>query len=490
MEQSVTGGKMDILQQPGSKNRILSAQQIQAVHEYVLSVMEDIGCKVECAEALDILGRIGCDVSDTARVKIPRQRVLEALEAAPDTIEVFDRDGNLAMVFKEDACYYGTGSDCNFTIDLTTGQRRLCEKQDIVNLTRFCDALENMDFVMSFGIANDTPDGTNFVHQYEAMLLNTSKPAIVTAHGRNDMETIIQMAAAAVGGVDKIQDQPPLILYTEPISPLVHTEMGVGKGLVCCEHGIPFIYIGSPMMGATSAVTIESTLVQTVAESLGGLVIFQNKTPGAKFIFGGDASVMDMKSTIFSYGSPELNILNAAFADMAHFYHLPFFCLAGATDAKGLDAQAGLEYALSVYNASLNGCNIIHDCGYLESGLTSSFESVLFSDELIDMVKFMLRRLNFDDHSVALDVIDKVGPGNHFLLEDHTYDNFKQNIYVPRYLDRKRFEEWQTAGSPGLRQQLNAKAREIFSKHQPRQLSGDIRSKIKTIIERHQPDEL
>jgi trimethylamine--corrinoid protein Co-methyltransferase len=481
---------MDILQQFGSKNRVLSNKQIHAAHEYVLRLMENIGCKVECEEAVDILGSIGCDVSNTARVKIPRKQVMEALDTAPSEIEIFDRNGNMAMVFKENACYYGTGSDCNFTIDLKTGERRLCVKKDIANLTHFCDALPNIDFVMSFGIANDAPDGTNFVHQYETMLLNTSKPAIVTAHGRNDMETIIKLAAAVAGGMDKIHNKPPLILYTEPISPLVHTEMGVGKGLVCCEYGIPFIYIGSPMMGATAAVTIESTLVQTVAESLAGLVIFQNKTPGAKFIFGGDASVMDMKSTIFSYGSPELNILNAALADMAHFYELPFFCLAGSTDAKVLDAQAGMEYAMSIYNATLNGCNIIHDCGYLESGLTSSFESVLFSDEIIGMVKFMLRQLNFDDQTVALDLIDKVGPGNNFLLEDHTYENFKQNLFMPRYLDRKRFEEWETEGSQELRQKLNRKAQEIVKQHQPKELSEDIRLRIKNIIEQHQPDSL
>ena len=235
-------------------------------------------------------------------------------------------------------------------------------------------------------------------------------------------------------------------------------------------------------------ISSESTLVQTVAESLAGLVIFQNKTPGAKFIFGGDASVMDMTSTIFSYGSPELNVLNAALADMAHFYDLPFFCLAGSTDAKVLDAQAGMEYAMSIYNATLNGCNIIHDCGYLESGSTSSFGSVLFSDEIIGMVKFMLRPLNFNDQNVALDLIDKVGPGNNFLLEDHTYENFKQNLYMPRFLDRKRFEEWETEGSQELRQSLNRRAQEIVKHHQPKGLSEDIRLKVKNIIERHQPD--
>jgi len=479
---------MDTYQRKGSKNRTLTQEQISQVNEYALRLLEETGCKVSCEEALEILGSAGCDVSDPERVKIPRKLVMEAVEAAPSKIEVFDRNGELAMVFKEDACYYGTGSDCNTTIDLESGARRLCMKEDVARLTRFCDALPNIDFVMSFGIANDAPKGGNFVHQYEAMLLNTTKPVIVTGHGRNDMKTMIEMAATAVGGIDKLKKRPPLILYSEPISPLVHTEMGVGKGLVCCDYGIPFIYIGSPMMGGTSPATLESTLVQAVAESLSGLVIFQQKQPGAKFIFGGDATIMDMRTTIFSYGSPELNVLNAGFADMAHFYGLPFFCIAGATDSKVLDAQAGFEYAMSLYTATLNGCNIIHDCGYLESGLTSSFESVLFADEMIGIIKYMLQPLNFTDEMVPLKVMDRVGPGGNFLVETHTAKHFKKTFCFPRFLDRNNFETWEHKGSKDLRATLNEHAKNILLNHQPEKLSKEVESAIGAIVAKHQPN--
>lgn len=479
---------MDIYQRQGSKNRMLSNEQILQVQEYVINLMENIGCKVECEEALDILGHAGCDIRDMNRVRIPRKLVMEALESSPKEIEVFNRNGELAMMLKEGNCYYGTGSDCNTTIDLESGERRLCMKDDVARLARFCDALLNINFVMSFGIANDVPRGSNFIHQYEAMLLNTTKPIIVTGYGRNDMRTMIEMAGSAIGGIDKIKNKPPLILYTEPVSPIVHTEMGVSKGLVCCEYGIPFIYIGSPMMGGTSPATIESTLVQTVAESLAGLVIFQKKQPGAKFIFGGDATVMDMKTSIFSYGSPELNILNAGLADMAHFYRLPFFCIAGSSDAMVLDAQSGFEYALSIYNSTLNGCNIIHDCGYLESGMTSSFESVLFSDEIIGWIKFMLQPLNFNDESVALQVIDNVGPGGNFIMEDHTYDNYMNTFYFPRSFNRKRFETWEEEGSRDICSILKEGAKAIINDHKPQKLPEEVKQTISAIVEKHRPD--
>ncbi len=473
---------------PINRNRILSNEQINQVNEYALRLMKEIGCKVDCDEALDILGRAGCDVSDPGRVKIPKQVLLKALEAAPRSIEVFDRNGEPALELKEGFCNYGTGSDCPTTIDLDTGKRRSCRKEDVGRLAKFCDALPNIDFVMSFGIANDAPRGANFVHQYEAMLMNTTKPIIVTGHGRNDMNTIIEMAAAAVGGLESLKKKPPLILYTEPLAPLVHTEMGVGKGLICCDYEIPFIYIGSPMLGASAPVTLEGILVQTVAESLAGLVIFQNKKPGAKFIFGGDATVMDMNTNIFRYGAPELNVLNQALADMAHFYKLPFFCIAGASDAKILDAQAGLESALSIYMATLNGCNIIHDCGYLEFGSTSSFESILFADEIIDMVKYMLRPLLFDDQTVALDLVEKVMAGSSFLMEDHTAENFKKTLWFPRFLNRDRFDAWASEGSKDLSRVLNERAYVIFENHQPQRLPAEIDQSISAIVSRHKPD--
>jgi len=475
-------------QRIGSEHRILKQNQIEDIHSYTLDLLERVGVWVQSKEALDILKDAGCDVSDDKRVKIPRDLVSEALEAAPEEIEVFNQKGELAMTLKRDVCYYGTGSDCPTHLDLHTGERRATTKKDVADLSLFCDALPNIDFVMSFGIANDSPKGGNFVHQYEAMLLNTDKPIIVTGHGRRDMKTMVDMAAVRAGGYKALRERPPLVLYSEPMSPLIQTEMGVSKGLVCSEYGIPFIYIGSPFMGGTGPTTLPGILVQANAESLSGLVIFQKKHPGTKFIYGGDVSCLDMKDSIYVYGAPELNILNAALADMAHFYHLPFFCIAGASDSKTLDAQAGVEASLSIYLATLNGCNLIHDCGYLESGLTSSFESILFADEIIDMVKYMMRPFEVDDEAVALDVIDRVGPGGSFILDTHTNDNFRDILWFPKLMDRSRFQTGKTDNQENLLFRLRKKAKNILSSHSVPEISESVITEIREIVQKHIPD--
>jgi trimethylamine---corrinoid protein Co-methyltransferase len=479
---------MNHFQNPGAGNRILSKEQIEKVHNYTLNLLEEVGVCVQSEEALDILGSAGCDVRNMKRVKIPRRLILEAIEGAPKEITVYNRNGQPAMTLKTDTCYYGTGSDCPHTIDFETGQRRTCIKRDIEELARFCESLSNIDFVMSFGIANDAPRGGNFVHQYEAMLLNSTKPVIVTGHGKRDMNPMIDMAAAVAGGYPALKEHPPLILYSEPMSPLIHTEMGVSKALLCAEHGVPFIYIGSPMMGASAPATLAGILVQANAESLSGLVIFQKRYPGARFIYGGDATCMDMKNSIFAYGAPELNVLNAGLADLAHSYGLPFFCIAGATDSKTLDAQAGVEYALSIYLATLNGCNIIHDCGYLEQGLTSSFESILFADEVISMVKYMLRPFEVNDETVPLTLFDRVGPGGHFLTEHHTLEHFRKSMWVPRLMDRSRVGTDPSQKDKGFWGKLHRKALEIRSQTAGSDLPVHLQNEIRRLIQAHVPD--
>ncbi len=479
---------MNSFQTLGTRNRILSKEEIEKINAYTFALLEEVGVWVQSQEGLDVLGCEGCDVRNVRQVKIPRKLVLEAIEASPKEIQVHNRNGGLAMTFKRDTCYYGTGSDCPYTIDFESGQRRTCLKKDIEELTRFCDKLHHIDFVMSFGIANDAPEGDNFVHQYEAMLLNTTKPVIVTEHGSHDMKTIIDMASVVTGGYEILERRPPLVLYSEPLSPLVHTEMGVSKALICAAYGVPFIYIGSPMMGGSGPATLAGILVQANAESLSGLVIFQKKYPGAKFIYGGDVTCMDMKHSIFAYGAPELNILNAALADLAHSYALPFFCIAGSTDSKTLDAQAGIEYALSIYLATLNGCNIIHDCGYLEQGLTSSFESVLFADEIIDMVKYMLRPFEVNEETVPMEAFRRVGAGGHFLMDPHTIEHFRKSLWFPRLMDRTRSGTVLSGQDRGMWGRLHDKVAEIRSTESHIALPDTIRDEIRRLVKAHIPD--
>lgn len=441
---------------------VLDAGQAGRIHEASLEILSRTGVVVQSQEALFLLAGVGA-AADGERVRIPSHLVAKALETAPTSITIYDRQGRSTMSLEEGLVYFGTGSDCPSAIDPETGQHRQSTKSDVARIARLCDGLENIDFCMSMGIASDASRVTSYVHQFDAMVRNTVKPLIFTADGAADMRDILDLAMAVVqGGCEELKARPRYILYDEPISPLHHSPNGLAKMMFAAEHGIPMIYIGSPMMGASAPVTMAGCIAQANAEALSGLVIHQLKCPGAPFIYGADASILDMRTAIFAYGAPELQIMDMAFADLARRYRLPFFCIAGATDAKVLDAQAGAEMAMSLLVSCLNGCNLIHDVGYLESGLCCSEESVVLGDELIGMVKRYLAAFEIREDTLALDVIERVGPRGDFLNDDHTIENYRRDVWYPTVLDRRRFEGWFADGGEQVNKHLQTKAQAIL----------------------------
>ncbi len=450
---------------------ILDSSQVERIHEASLEILARTGVVVHNAEAIGLLKKAGAAV-DGDRVRIPDAMVDTAIGTAPGKIEIFDRAGNPAMLLEGKSVNFGTGSDLPSTIDPKTNRHRSSAKADVERIAGLCDGLGNIDFCMSMGIASDASRITSYVHQFDALVRNTAKPVVFTAADAADMRDIFDLAMVVVGcDAEELQSRPRYVLYNEPISPLHHTPEGMGKMLFSAEYGIPMIYIASPMMGASAPVTMAGCIAQASAESLSGLVIHQLKNPGAPFIYGADATIMDMSTMVFSYGCPELQMMNTAFADLARRYGLPLFCIAGATDSKVVDAQAGAEMAASLLASAMNGCNLIHDVGYLEGGLCCSIESVVLADELIGMVKRYLAGFEITDDTLATDVIGRVGPMGDFLSEGHTLENFRRDAWFPGCFDRRMFEAWEAAGSEPVTAAMRRKALEILDNHQKPALS-------------------
>jgi trimethylamine--corrinoid protein Co-methyltransferase len=204
-----------------------------------------------------------------------------------------------------------------------------------------------------------------------------------------------------------------------------------------------------------SCTVLAGTAVQALTESLFGIVLSQIRKPGAPLIIGGLMSNMDMQTTVYCYGSPEMALLSAAYTEITKWLGVPEYETAGCSDAKMFDEQAAMEATINIATAALVGGNMIHDVGYLEQGLTSSPEMMVASDEIIDMVKRILRGIPVTDDTKALDVMDQVGPGGHYLDQDHTYSRFKTEIWRPKLMDRLNWENWTAAGSKTHRQRVH-----------------------------------
>jgi trimethylamine--corrinoid protein Co-methyltransferase len=335
---------------------------------------------------------------------------------------------------------------------------------------------------MSLGLVSDRPEKVSDIHQFQAMLENTVKPIVFTAHNRANLEVIRDIGWEVSGGKEAFEASPFFIHYSEVISPLTHTRDGLDKALFCAENLIPLVYVSGLMAGATAPVTTTGALVLTNAEALSGLVIHQLKRRGAPMISGGMSTIMDMRTSKYCHGAPELHLSHAALADLYHHYGIPIWGSAGCSDAELPDEQAAIESTLSCLMSAESGANLVHDVGYLDNGLMGSLELVVMNDEIVGMVNRVMRGIEISDESLALDVIDRVGPGGGFVSEDHTYRLFRSEHWYPRLLNRSNHEEWLRQGGKDLRTKLNERVREILETHKPRPMAPRVRESVSKII--------
>ncbi len=462
--------------------RVLSDDQLEELHLATLEVLRRTGVVVFEPEGVELLRKAGCKV-DGNRARIPPALVEWAVAAAPPCVTLCDRNGKPAMRLEGNRVYYGTGSDTPNVVDPYSGERRRALKKDVADISRVVDYLPNLDFMMCMGIASDVDQSVSDLHHFEAMVSSTTKPIVFTAWNLDNLKDIVEMAEAVAGGAEALRLNPFAALYTEPISPLQHGVEACQKLLYMAERGLPTVYTPGLMTGASGPVTMAGGLVQGNAEQLSGLVIAQLKREGAPFIYGGGILPIDMRTTLMSYASPEFMLATCALTDMAHYYRLPMFHFAGCTDAKTFDQQASLEGALWVLLAALSGGNLVHDVGYIDNGLTSSYEMLVTMDEVIGMVRRIMGGVEVNEETMALDVIDQVGPGGHFLDTDHTYRHFREN-WFPKLIDRTNYETWVENGKLTLGDRAQARAREILESHVPERLDKKVAARLAEIIAR------
>lgn len=464
--------------------RVLTDDQIESIYLSALEVLERTGTRVYEEEGLALLREAGCQISDDNLVRIPSWLVRNSLDTAPERVTIAGRNRAKRIHLEYNQSYFGTGSDCPFLIDPYTDERRRYTFNDIFNAAKISEALPNIDFHMSLGITSDVPIGSYDRHQLLAMLKGTTKPLVVTAVDKNGLADQYEMACEALGGAEEFAKAPLFVAYIEPSSPLSNSQEAVEKVLYAAEMGIPAIYTPCPMCGGTAPATLAGLMVQCLAESFTGLVLAQLKRKGAPIIIGGLVSIMDMSSTIMSYGAPEMTLLSAAMTDVAKWLRMPMFSTAGCGDAKMLDQQAAIESTVSIAVAALSGANLIHDVGYLESGLIGSFDMLVMSDEVISMVKHFLRGITVDDEHIALHIMEQVGSGGHYLGSRHTLKHFEEEFWFPTLLDRERWEDWQAAGSKTLGQRVREKVVSIIEGFEPEPLTSEVEANLKEIAAR------
>lgn len=457
----------------------LTDKQCQTIHEACLEILERIGVRLELPEAVELLKKAGAKVIDGNRVLIPQKLVESALATTPNQVTLYNRNGDPAMEVEGHRCFYGPGSDCLHIIDHRDGKRRDPVLQDVIEGTILCDYLTNIDFVMSMVLPKDVNQTTADRYQMEAMLNFTTKPIIYVSYELAGCLDAVKMAEEVAGGPEALRKRPTVACYINAVSGLLHNKEALEKLLYLASKNLPCLYLPSSTAGMTSPVTPAGNVAMDFAGVLTGLVLAQLKTEGTPVIVSGmpPGGTFDMKTLVTSYSEPERTITQA----LSHFYRLPMFSIAGATEAKTVDSQAAAEAALGLVVETLAGGNIIHDLGYMESGLTYSFIQLALCDEIVSWIKGFLKEFEVNDETLALDVIAEAGPLGQYLKTKHTVEHYKERWY-PNFFERGDYEAWLQKGGKSFSVRTSEKIEMILTEHKPDPLPPAVKKRLHEII--------
>jgi trimethylamine--corrinoid protein Co-methyltransferase len=457
---------------------VLSEDQKETIFLSALQVLEHTGVRIDNKEGLELLHSAGAHVGPHRRIYIPSYLVEDALACAPRRITIYNRLGERAVSLEDRRVYFCSQVDSTYFFDpfdagRSVRARRPCVRADARLGAVLCDTLPNIDMISFSALFSDVPGKIAYLLGHKDTVMNCTKPVM---HGTLDLaslKAVAEMAAVVVGGWDELARRPYYVHYAEPLSPLIHTDDGVAKLLFCVERGIPVIYTSMTLAGSSAPVTAAGNLVACIAESLSGLVMAQLKQRGAPVIFGGVPTVIDMSTMIASYGAPEMNLWSAALTEMAHYVHLPVMSTAGCTDAVTFDQQAAAESAISCLMAALSGANLVHDVGFTEAANSASLELIAATDEFIGLIGSIMNGIEVTPDTLALEVIDQVGPGGSYLGEKHTVRHFREN-WFPTLLNRHNYEQWSARGGLSLGDRANERVRHILREHQPEPLAPEV----------------
>ncbi len=470
----------DILAFP--RLNLLSHMQCEAIHHASLEILRRTGVRVYHREALDLLRQTEAVITDDNLVRLPPGLVEWALRQTPSRIALCKRGSSEVMARLEGMeINFGPGSDCLRYLDPRTGEHRPFTTKDVIECIHVVDALTEMSFCMSMGMPSDASAGSHYLDQFALMLEHTVKPIVFVCDDRADCEAIVAMAAAAAGGSEPLRLNPTLLLYSEPSTPLRHSETATAKLLYMAESGLPLLHSPAPMMGGTAPVTLGGGLALGNAEVLSSLVMHQLKRPGAPFVYGVQVHHLDMRTMISVYGAPEYQLGRVMSAEMARFYGLPIWGNAGMSDSCALDEQAAIDSAFSVLVALQTGTHLAHDAGYLEGGLTTSPEMIVLTAENITMLRRFMQGVALDAEALALDVIHEVGPGGDFLAHKHTAQHFRE-YWRPTVFSRQRMDDWLQSGKKRLGDRLRDKTISIIETHRPEPLPNTVRQEMDYIL--------
>jgi trimethylamine--corrinoid protein Co-methyltransferase len=485
---AIVAPRLPMLRHPRPPYDWLEPPALEEIHRASLEILEDVGVDFWDDEALEIWATAGATVDrDRRHVWIDRGLVEAALAAAPASFTWRARNPQRDVFIGENAIAFGPNGGMVFAQDLAGGRRpgTMADLTDFMKLSQLCDVLH---FACWEQVApQDIPVNVRHLQRMEAGLTLTDKPVMEAAHGRIIPTDCLEMARIAFGGT--LPAEPVIGDVINVNSPLRFDDRMLGGLISYARAGQATFITPFILAGAMSPITMAAALAQQNAEALAGITLTQLVRPGAPVIYGGFTTNADMRSGSPAFGTPEGAWAVLAGAQLARRYGLPYRASGGLTNAKVVDAQAAYESQWTLWPAVMGHSNLImHAVGWLDGGLTASFEKFIIDAENLAMFAHFLADFAVTDATLALDAIREVGPGGHHFGTAHTEARFRTEHYQSALADRQAYATWQESGGLDAEQRAYALYRQLLAEYVPPPLDDAIRAELADYVARRTRD--
>ena len=469
----------------GGRYKPLDQPELKQIDQAIFGIFGTIGLSEAPAIGTDTVLVVGGRLSDDGRLTFPPELVERALKGLRKNVTLYGQKPGHELTLHNKNVYLGTGGAAPYVVDIETGAYRESTLKDLYDAARLADALEHIQFFSRSLVARDMPDEQSLdINTAFASLCGTTKHVMVSASQPEHVRPIAEMCYAIAGSQEAFRAKPFLSLNINHVVPPLRFHAESCEVMAeAVKAGIPVLCNIFGQLGASSPVTIAGSVAQTMVEAIAGMIFAWLIDPNAVAICGPRPMVTDLRTGGMSGGSGEQALATAIATQMADYYGLPNSTIAGATDSKVPDAQAGYEKALSVTLAAQTGANLVTQACGMQGGLMGvSFEAYVIDNDMLGSILRSASKVEVSPTTLAVDAISEVVRGEgHFLGQPETYQRMKTDFLYPEIADRRTPDEWEADGSPDIRQTARDKAVEILSSHFPVHISPQLQEALRAV---------
>lgn len=463
---------------------ILSQSEIDSIHQASVRVLGNVGVRIYHDVVLERLAAAGARVDRATQIaRLGEQLVMDSLASAGKSYVLYGRDGTRTARFGYgDLVTISTPGQYSW-VDAVRKRRRAPISEDTHQAIRVGDALEHITIVGAMTQPVDIPTPIRDIWLTAELVKGTTKPTrCFIADGRS-APYVLEIYKAAAGGEQQLRERPQIETFVEPISPLQMPATGMDILLEFTRLGLPVSCGPMVLAGATGPATLAGTLVQENAENLAGIVITQVLNPGTPMMYGGIPHILDMRTSLISFGSPEQGLMAAAMVQVAKSYGLPAYVNAGLADSKLVDVQSGLEKGMTFLMGALAGADMVAHLGITGPDQGASLTQLVVDNEMVGFAKRTLGGIRVDTETLAVDVMEDIRHDGHHLSHPHTVEHFRNEMWMPRMWDRRNWDPWLQDGGKSMADLAEERVQHILAHHRPEPMDESLSREIDAIVE-------